>query len=179
MKKLFLYFVSLTVLSGCTLSNEEYVYSLSVEFLEPTEWNGRTIPPNQSCRSDGGKGNTPPLYVSDIPQKTNLLIMEINDLDNPALSENGGLGSIGFYHNPGEHSAVLLPIPGETNDLPSFAFKEKASRVNAAKPYPYTPPCIERKHHYSLTIKAVNRTGSFDKQKTVLLGEGRLYLGKY
>ena len=105
--------------------------------------------------------------------------MEINDLDDPALSENGGLGSIGFYHDGESSSAVLLPVPGETNILPSFAFKEKSSRLNEAKPFPYTPPCIERKHRYSLTIKAVNRTGSFDKQKTVLLGEGRIKLGKY
>ena len=146
--------------------------------MEPTEWNGDIVPPHQGCRSDGGLGNTPPLYVSYIPEKTNLLILEINDLDEPALSENGGHGSIGFYHN-GDFSAVLLPVPGESNVLPNFAFKEKSSRVRAAKPYPYMPPCIEKKHHYSATVKAVIRTGSFDKQKTVLLGEGKIDLGTY
>ncbi len=178
MKKLFLYFLSLTALNGCVSSEEDYVYSLSVSFLQPTEWNGKIIPPHQGCRSDGGKGSTPPLYVTGIPKTANLLIMEINDLDVPALSENGGLGSIGFYHN-GESSASLFPVPGEENILPNFAFKEKSSRVNPVKPFPYTPPCLEKRHHYSATIKAVKRTGSFDKQKTVLVGIGKIRLGRY
>ncbi|MBO4520826.1 MAG: hypothetical protein J5787_06425 [Alphaproteobacteria bacterium] len=181
MKKLFLYFLPLVLLSGCATYDDDEnvsVSSLSVKFMEPTDWNGKIIPPHQACRADGGKGNTPTLIVKGIPERTNLLIMEINDLDNPALSENGGLGSVGFYHN-GEPSAVLLPVPGETNELPGFAFKEKSSRVRKARPYPYTPPCIEKKHLYSVTIKAVKRTGSFDKQKTVLLGEGDIKLGVY
>ena len=179
MKKLFLLFFSLAVLNGCALfDDDDFVYPLSVNFLKPTEWNKSIIPARQGCRSDGGKGYTPPLYISGIPSKVNVLIMEINDLDNPALSENGGLGSIGFYHN-GESSATLLPVPGESNELPEFAFKEKSSRINPAKPYPYMPPCLEKKHRYAITIKAVTRTGSFDKQKTVLRGEGHINIGKY
>ena len=104
--------------------------------------------------------------------------MEINDLDDAALSEDGGLGSIGFYHN-GDSVVTLLPVPGESYDLPPYAFREKANRVDPAKPYAYMPPCLEKKHHYSATIKAVNRTGSFDKQKTVLLGIGEINLGRY
>lgn len=102
----------------------------------------QNFPANQGCRFQGGGGSTPALYVSHIPEQTNLLILEINNLDEPALAQNGGNGSIGFYHN-GESTAVLLPVPGESYTLPSFAFKEKASRVNAAKPYPYMPPCLE------------------------------------
>lgn len=177
MRKLFLCFLSLFALTGC-VSNEYDVSDISVEFLEPTQWNGRWIPPHQACGSDGGIGSTPPLYVSDIPEGTNLLILEINDLDTPALSENGGLGSIGFYHN-GEFSASLFPVPGESFMLPPFAFKEKSNRVNPAKPWPYMPPCLEKKHLYYATVKAVRRTGSFDKQKTVLLGIGTIKLGRY
>lgn len=176
MKKLFLSFLSLAFLSACAFGYR--VSTLSIEFLEPTTWNGNIIPPRQSCSSDGGIGSTPPLYVSHIPEKTNLLIMEINNLDVPALSENGGHGSIGFYHN-GEHSATLLPVPGESNVLPKFAFKEKSNRVKPSKPYPYMPPCSEKGHKYSVTVKAVNRTGSFDKQQTTLLGIGHLDLGVY
>ena len=177
MKKLFLSFLPLMFLSACALFQNRVV-SLSVNFLEPTEWNGNVIPPHQSCSFDGGIGSTPPLHVRGVPEGTNLIIMEINNLDEPSLSENGGHGSIGFYHN-GEHSATLLPIPGESNVLPKFAFKEKSSRVKPSKPYPYMPPCIERKHRYAITVKAVNRTGSFDKQRTVLLGIGHIDLGTY
>ena len=135
MKNLFLAFFSLIILNGCTYYDGERVSSLSVDFLQPTEWNGKIIPAHQGCGMDGGIGSTPPLYVSGIPAKTNLLILEINDIDEPTLSEGGGLGSIGFYHN-GDFSAVLLPVPGESNVLPNFAFKEKSSRVSSAKPFP-------------------------------------------
>ena len=177
MKKFFLSFLILTALSGCVSDYGDLTY-LSVEFLQPTKWNGKSVPARQGCRSDGAKGSTPPLYVSNIPEGTNLIIMEINDIDVPALSEDGGLGSIGFYHN-GEYSATLLPVEGETYVLPSYAFKEKANRVDPAKPYPYMPPCLEKRHRYAATIKAVNRTGSFDRQKTVILGEGYIRLGRY
>ena len=176
MKKLFLLFLPLFVLTGCV--SGEFVSDLSVSFLKPTKWNGRLIPPRQSCSSDGGIGSTPPLFVSSIPEETNLLILEINDLDTPALADNGGLGSIGFYHD-GSFSATLFPVPGESNILPPFAFKEKSSRVNPTKPWPYMPPCIERNHLYYATVKAVKRTGSFDKQETVLLGIGTIKLGRY
>lgn len=177
MRKLFLYFLPLFALTGCMMSEYD-VALLSVKFLEPTQWTGDRIPPHQACGLDGGIGSTPPLYVSFIPEETNLLILEINDLDDPALAEDGGHGSIGFYHN-GDFSAALLPVPGESNILPPFAFKEKASRVNPKKPWPYMPPCIEKKHRFSATVKAVRRTGSFDKQTTDLLGIGSIRIGDY
>lgn len=178
MKKLFLCFLSLIV-SGCCVSDmhSPSVARLSVSFMEPTDWNGKIFPANQGCRFQGGQGSTPALYVAHIPEQTNLLIMEINNLDVPELAE-GGNGSVGFYHN-GESTAVLLPVPGESYSLPSFAFKEKASRVNAAKPYPYMPPCLEKHQRYTATVKAVKRTGSFDKQKTDILGIGEIDLGRY
>lgn len=179
MKKLFLFLLPLFLLSGCAYyKNGQPLTLLSVKFMPPSDWNGKTIPAHQGCRAQGGQGSTPALYISRIPAQTNLLIMEINNLDVPSLATGGGQGSIGFYHN-GESTAVLLPVPGETYTLPKFAFEEKASRVNSSRPYPYMPPCVESKHRYSITIKAVRRTGSFDKQETLLLGEGEIYLGKY
>lgn len=179
MKKLFLMLLILSPLCGCFYyEGGHFVSTLSVRFVPPTEWNGRLIPAKQICRAQGGHGATPALYVSHIPAGVNLLIMEINDLDDPFLNKNGGNGSIGFYHN-GNSTATLLPVPGETFSLPSFAFEEKASRVNSAKPYPYMPPCIERDHRYSVTIKAVRRQGSFEKQVTDLLGKGEIMLGRY
>ncbi len=41
------------------------------------------------------------------------------------------------------------------------------------------PPCIERDQRYAVTIKAVRRQGSFDKQVTELLGKGEIMLGRY
>lgn len=179
MKKLFLCLLALFSLNSCgTYYDGQHVQYLSVEFLQPTKWNGNILPPSQSCRAFGGVGSTPPLYISKIPAGTNLLILEMNNLDVLELAQNGGLGSIGFYHD-GSASATLLPVPGETFELPNFAFEEKGSRVNSAKPYPYQPPCIEKKQRFSATLKAVKRTGSFDRQETVVLGIGEIYLGTY
>ena len=150
---------------------------MDIDFVQPTKWDGKTIPAQQICRREGGRGSTPPLYVDGIPRGTNLIILEINNIDVAALAD-AGQGSIGFYHN-GESSAVLMPVPGETFRLPSFAFEEKASKLYPAQPWPYMPPCHMKNYHYTATVMAVRRTGSFDKQKTVVLGAGSIDLGRY
>lgn len=169
----------LFLMAGCAY-NPDYidVRELSVRFIKPTDWDGKRIPLTQICQAEGGRGSTPPLYVDNIPPETNVIILEINNTSNVALSTDGGQGSVGFYHD-GSESATLIPVPGEAYILPSFAFEERASRVNPARPFAYMPPCFPRKNKYSATVKAVKRTGSFDKQKTVVLGEGLIELGVY
>lgn len=176
MKKYFLPFVF--ALAGCATNPDTIkVVDLSVRFVEPTNWGGEYIPAQQICRREGGRGSTPPLYVTDIPAETNLIILEINNLDVPELVQ-AGQGAIGFYHN-GESSATLLPVQGETYRLPSFAFEEKASRIYPSMPWPYMPPCHHKGYRYTATVKAVKRTGSFDLQKTVVLGVGEIDLGTF
>lgn len=177
MKKYLVLFV--LALAGCAFSPAEFgnVAELDIEFVQPTRWNGKIVPARQICRREGGRGSTPPLQIEGIPSGTNLIILEINNIDVPELAD-AGQGSIGFYHN-GESSAVLMPVPGETFRLPSFAFEEKASKINSAQPYPYMPPCHAKNHRYTATVLAVKRTGSFDKQQTVVLGAGEIDLGKY
>ncbi len=174
------------LLAACS-SFESYEYrnadALYVSFIKPSEW-GRGVfespfPPSMLCKSEGGVGKTPALYVENIPENANLLIMEINNLTNPALAYDGGMGSIGFYHEQGQGEATLLPVSGETFRLPKYAFLEKPNRVNVNKPYAYMPPCTVKGGEYSATIKAVRRTGSFDKQRTDVLAIGTIYLGDY
>ncbi len=177
MKKFLVLFV--LALAGCSISSDDFggLSELDIDFIQPTKWNGVEIPASQLCRQEGGHGATPPLYVTDIPSETNLIILEINNDDIPDLA-TAGLGSIGFYHK-GDSSAGLLPVEGETFSMPSFAFEEKASRVYSAHPYPYMPPCKAKGYHYSATVLAVKRTGSFDKQKTEILAIGRIDLGRH
>ncbi len=177
MKKYFVLFV--LALAACSTVTDGYdgATELDVEFLQPTKWNGNVIPAQQICRREGGRGSTPPLYIGSIPPETNLIIMEINNIDIPEL-EKAGQGSIGFYHD-GSDSAVLMPVPGETFRLPSFAFEEKASKIYPAQPWPYMPPCHLKNYHYTATVLAVKRTGSFDKQVTRVLGVGTIDLGRY
>ncbi|MCQ2914268.1 MAG: hypothetical protein MJ247_03640 [Alphaproteobacteria bacterium] len=178
MKKII--FLCLFALCGCgTLYNGERVASLDVEFDEttPSSWGSRNIPSTQVCRRDGGRGATPGLLVSNIPVKANLLLLSMNDDDNPDLA-NGGLGVLGFPIISGQTEKLLMPVMGEENRLPKFVFAEKRTIANVNE-YPYMPPCRALKHHYSASVIAVYRTGSFDKQKTEVLGYGKIYLGKY
>ncbi len=178
-KRLFLAALAVNVLSACTTGTfYGGVQELSVSFIEPSEWDGETFPAVQMCSGIGGAGSTPALFVGNIPPETNVIILEMNNLSNPALASGGGLGSVGFYHD-GSETATLLPVPGETGDLPSFAFEEKVNRVNPSKPYAYLPPCYKSNSTYQATVKALKRTGSFDKQRSILLGEGRIGLGTY
>ena len=173
MKKLLLAIV--LMLSACS-SNSISVRNLSVSFVEPTSWGARLIPSTQTCRQHGGSGATPALFVKGIPPEVNLLILEISDTDDPALRD-GGLGKIGFPHDEGVSTATLLPVPGETFALPPYAFEEKASLTSHHK-WPYMPPCREYGHKYRAVVKAVRRTGAFDKQKTDVYGIGEIYLGR-
>ena len=182
MKKLFLPLLCLCSLTACSSNENEWengpYETLSVRFVEPSVWDGKTFPATQICHKEGGNSSTPALYVNNIPAGTNVITMEINNLSNVALAEDGGLGTIGFYHD-GSAAATLFPVPGETYTLPSFAFEEKVNRINPSKPYPYLPPCAKLNNKYSLTIKALKRTGSFDKQQSTVLGQGRIALGTY
>lgn len=173
MKKLLL--AAVVTLSAC--SDNISVRNLSVSFIEPTNWGSKNFPSAQICRQEGGRGTTPPLAVRGIPEEANLLILEISDVDDPAL-QDGGLGKLGFYHTEGASRATLLPVPGETFVLPPYVFEEKASLSSTHK-WPYMPPCRVRDHVYRAVVKAVRRTGSFDKQKTDVYGIGDISLGRY
>ena len=183
MKKLFTALCAAIFLASCA-SEYPGAGDLYVSFVKPSVWGkgvfSSPFPPSQVCKEEGGQGKTPALFIDNIPDEANLLILEINNLLDPALSHNGGLGAIGFYHDENTPTAVLLPVPGETLALPKYAFREKPNRVNASKPYAYLPPCqIKGRSEYSATVKAVRRTGSFDTQKTEILAVGSIYLGEY
>ena len=189
MRKKCLAFLMMTALCGCA-SYPEYpdADTLDVEFVQPSVWGTGSwfsvyFPASQLCHAEGGQGKTPTLYVSGIPDKANLILLEINDETNPALAKDGGLGTIGFYHNENEDTQVLLPVSGGHSVLPEkervYAFKEKSNRINEAKGFAYYPPCKEAGGEYYATVKAVRRTGAFDTQKTEVLAVGTIYLGKH
>ncbi len=178
MKKLFLELFFFLFVSACAFGrSDSYVNDLSVEFLKPTVWGKEIIPAAQGCLKDGGRGATPALYISKIPKGTNLILLQINN-EEAQPSVEGLHGTLGFYHTTGR-TAVLPPVFGETFEIPKIAFMEKPSFLYPARPFPYYPPCIERNHSFVAVVRAVKRTGAFDTQKTELLGEGKIQLGRY
>lgn len=184
MKKLSLIFIVTTCVItfiGCCrdVSLTPRTRNLSVSFARPSPWNGAKIPGSQVCHLDGGNGATPPLVVRNIPRETNIIIVEFNNLNNVYLSYDGGKGKIGFYHD-GKPTAWLLPVQGETNDLPPYAFIEAQHRGRISRGTAYLPPCSGGNNHlYVAEIIAAKRTGEFDKQITTVLAKGRITLGRY
>ncbi|MGD9639355.1 MAG: hypothetical protein AB7U85_09915 [Alphaproteobacteria bacterium] len=152
---------------------------LDVKFARPSPWNGTKIPGAQVCQRDGGNGATPPLVINKIPQGTNAIIVEFNDLDNIYLSHGGGNGKIGYYHN-GSTTAWLLPVQGETTELPPYAFIEQLHRGRSARGTAYLPPCSSGNNHlYVADVVAVHRSGEFEGQRTEVLARGNIVLGRY
>ncbi len=169
-------------------------------------WNGKRIPPSQTCSARGGNGHTPALSIKRIPKDANVLILEINDPDCPPLAFGGGLGAMGFPVPEGAQKMRLPPLPGESHALPEGVFREHGHRgirsrhgnfefpacgpgsrdENAPpawtpemKDHPaYLPPCSGAGHAYYAEVKAYFRPEINDSRKQTLLAVGRLQLGR-
>ena len=153
--------------------------TLDVTFARPSAWNGVKIPGHQVCQKNGGNGSTPPLVIKKLPKYTNAIIVEFNNLDNIYLSHNGGKGKVGFYHD-GSPTAWLLPVAGETNNLPPYAFRVEGHRARDSRGTTYMPPCSSGNNHlYVAEVFAVHRSGDAHNERTIILAKGSIVLGRY
>ena len=169
-------------LSGCTGGYEPgpNMAKLDAKFLDAS-WDGKKIPNNQQCGNFGGNGSTPKMMINNVPKGANAIIMEVNDLNYAPLSTGGGHGKIGFWINKNSSSITLVSVPGETSSkLPSGTFIERASLAGGSYATSgYLPPCSGGKNHmYTATIKAVYKAKN-EGEKSKLLGETRIELGRY
>lgn len=135
-------------------------------------WNGKTVPNGQQCTLFGGKGATPPMQVSNLPNGTAWVHVEYNDRDYKPLSRNGGHGVIGYPVSG--TSADLYSVPGLAGKLPGKARVVSAARVSgdyASKGY--LPPCSGGKgNRYFAEIKAISASGK-------ILEKARVNIGRY
>lgn len=134
-------------------------------------WDGKTVPPGQQCRLDGGKGATPPLTVKGLPKGTAMVVLSFDDQDYPPLSTRGGHGQIGFpVTGP---SASLPAVPGMAARLPGGAKVVAKARGTGEYASPgYLPPCSGGKgHRYTVEVIAVGADGQ--RLQAVKLGLGR------
>lgn len=169
-------------LTGCAGAYEPSpnMVKLEAKFLDK-EWTGEKIPSGQQCKLFSGNGSTPKMMISNLPAGTNAIIMEVNDLNYGPLSSNGGHGKIGFWIEDGSTSATLIPVPGHTSkNLPSGTFIERASLSKGRySTSGYLPPCSGGKNHmYTAEIKAVYKAKN-DDEKSKLLGQTSVNLGRY
>ncbi len=135
-------------------------------------WDGKRIPKGQQCTLFGGKGATPPMQVSGLPNGTAWVYVEYNDRSYRPLSKNGGHGVIG-YPVKGS-SAELYSVPGLKGSLPGKAKVISAARgTGQYESAGYLPPCSGgRNNLYFAVVKAVSADG-----KT--LGKKKIEIGRY
>jgi hypothetical protein len=149
---------------------------LKVEFTDQA-WDGKKIPKGQHCKKFRGKGSTPPLKVSNIPEGANAIIVEFNDASYSKLSRDGGHGKVGWKIQGGGE-AVLKAVPGGTKTLPKGTWLVKKNRATGAwRSDGYLPPCSGGKgNKYKAVVKAVRMKGNEIAEE---LGKGTITLGKY
>ena len=145
---------------------------LQVSFAD-AKWTGKRIPDGQHCKKFGGKGATPQLKVSGIPQGATAILVEFNDASYQPLSYDGGHGVVGFKYS-GAGEAVLPPVPGGTNKTPEGTWIERENRATGDWASDgYLPPCSGgRGNTYFAVVRAV------DANKKVL-AEAEITLGYY
>ena len=142
---------------------------MSVTLLPP--WDGKRIPAGQQCRLFGGKGATPPMHVTGMPEGTVWVVAEFNNRDNRPMSKGGAHGRIA-WPNTGA-ATYLRPVPGMTG-VPKFgAIVVEPSRAGPPYASPgYLPPCSGgQKHRYTVDIVAVDGNGKeLGRARNIALG---------
>ncbi|MCL2672954.1 MAG: hypothetical protein FWF01_01025 [Alphaproteobacteria bacterium] len=164
MYRIFAVLVALGLLGACSgrgsvRTDDVTVYQgpMVISFAMDSPWDGVTIPPEQTCMAEDIIPSTPELVVENIHGAANLILLEINDSNEPLLSSRGGLGVIGFYHD-GSPTAVLKPVSAFTRNMPDHAFLEAGNRSVNRDIEGYMPPCSGgRNHLFTARIWAVKR----------------------
>lgn len=133
-------------------------------------WDGKRVPAGQHCTIFGGKGSTPPMRVSGLPNGTSWVYVEYNDRDYSPLSKKGGHGVIGYPVSGA--SADLYSVPGLAGNLPGKAKVVSAARGKGEyKSNGYMPPCSGGKgHRYFAIVKAISSSGKVLEKQRVEIG---------
>lgn len=144
---------------------------LTVAFADAS-WTGTNIPKGQQCSKFSGKGATPALTISGVPEGAAEIIVEYNDESYAPLSYDGGHGKIGFLATTG--TTQIPSVPGESGRMPEggrVVANTRATGSYAATGY--LPPCSGGKGNlYSADVKAVDANGA-------ILAFGKITLGRY
>lgn len=173
MKKGVLIFFSIICFLGCSdgkYESGESVAELAISFLDP-QWDGKRVPPIGQCTNCGSQGFSPPLMVTNIPARTDALIIEFKDKTMPTDH-----GAIRF--NISQQTEFSIPsFPEQTYDLPQGAEMETEHNAPIGKPGVYMAPCgCGWNNKYVATIVAIKSETSGER---ILLGKGKIKLGRF
>jgi phosphatidylethanolamine-binding protein (PEBP) family uncharacterized protein len=154
----------------CTFSNASAA-DLIISHIDPAWKDGKAdVPLIGIClsRNVGGKGMSPPMKVTGIPNGTVKLELHFTDED---WKSKGAHGVIGYKITAGSTSVVIPSFKGETDKLPPNF--EKISAHAGRQDGAYLAPCSGgQMHDYTVYVYAKNAD---DKE----LANGKLPLGNY
>jgi len=144
---------------------------LTLSHIDPAWKDGKgDVPSIGIClyRDDGGKGMSPPIKVTGIPNGTAKLELHFTDED---WKSEGAHGVIGYKITAGSTSVVIPSFKGETDELPPNF--EEISAHEGRMDGIYLPPCSGGKgHDYTVYVYAKNA----DDEE---LANGKLPIGNY
>ena len=156
--------------SDSRYKSAENIADLSISFIDQT-WDGKKVPTSGQCRSCGGKGLSPALMVTNIPENADALIVEFVD-----KTMNVFHGAIRFQVS--EKAEFVIPsVQEQTFDLPQSAETETEHTAPIGAPGAYMAPCgCGYRNKYMATIVAIKNENSGRK---LLLGKGKIKLGRF
>jgi len=180
--------ISILAFSACSGDKKESITTinyepskdkvdLNISFVDK-KWDGKVVPKDEICSDHhAGGGHSPSLKISNLPAKTNYIIMAFSDETFKGMRD-GGHGTVG-YEIKAKGTTVTIPsIKGETFTLPTgfSSIREHQGVQFGKKEGAYLPPCSGGGgNHYSVNVKAVDKTAD----KNTILGEADLSLGNY
>ena len=161
-------FVCFFACSDSRYKYAENVAELSISFVDQN-WDGKDVPKSGQCRSCGGKGLSPTLLVKNIPENTDVLIVEFEDT------------TMNIFHGAirvpvSEKEEIAIPsFQDQTFNLPKGVETESEHTAPIGAAGAYMAPCgCGLRNKYVATIVAIKNENS--GQKLLL---GKIKLGRF
>ncbi|MGB3750055.1 MAG: hypothetical protein WA945_00645 [Arcobacteraceae bacterium] len=143
-------------------------------FSDPALWNGKIVPEEMVCSNyNFDSGSTPEITLSNIPKKTDKIILVFSDETFKPMSD-GGHGIISYRIDPGLKTIIIPSMQGETFDLPdefTSLIPHKGVQFGKAEGA-YLAPCSGgKKNTYSVIIQAVDKDNNVLDSTSLTLGK--------
>ena len=153
---------------------------LNISFADK-KWDGKTVPKDEVCSDyNEGGGNSPALTISNLPTKSNYIILSFSDETFKGMS-NGGHGTVGFEVKDGSSTVTIPSLKGETFTLPT---RFKSVRKHQGKQFgkkdgAYLAPCSGGNGNlYTVSVKAIEKPIN-EGSDYILLGDANISIGRY
>ncbi|HET55696.1 MAG TPA: hypothetical protein ENN33_10830 [Ignavibacteria bacterium] len=163
------------------------VNELELSFADPI-WDGVNIPDGQRCNACGEHGSSPRIYVDNIPENTDAILLyfskglplNLNQKFGTGISTIGTSNGIIGYHVSNNDGKILIPsVAGHTSELPEgfFQVKQPLQKIDGERGA-YLPPCdCDDRAWYFVHVKAVSINSSEPNDFTELRS-GNLTMGR-